>query len=73
MDIVEEETSRRSAQTGIGRKRIGQKRAFTETGGARNAEELLDDDAFVDANREKTSRPVKTCTVCWRGTRTLKR
>ena len=36
-----------------------------ETGGVRNAEEILKDDEF-DGNRESASRPV--CTVCWRGT-----
>ena len=58
---------------------LGLKGALTEvsnaaeTGGV-NAEEILKADDFVDAKREKSqSRPVKTCTLCWRGTRTPKR
>ena len=30
-----------------------------------NAEEILKDDASVDANTENASRPAKKCTVCW--------
>ena len=44
-----------------------------ETGGVGNAEEILEDDASVDANRECASRKTKKCTVCWRGTRALRR
>ena len=30
-----------------------------------NAEEILKDDASVDASTENASRPAKKCTVCW--------
>ena len=35
--------------------------------------QILREDAFVDANNENVSRRAERCTVCWPGTRALKR
>ena len=44
-----------------------------EADGVRNLEEILKEDAFVDANKENASRRADSCTMCERGARALKR